>query len=269
MEYNFDPQTGEPIKKETTSTTINNQTTNGLAIAGLILSFFSGILGLIFSIMGLNESKKNGMGKGVSIAGIIISASRLVIEAVTLIFFITVFGFVWDEIGEEVSRGYRCEYKYECVDNGNGTSNCKYNDGKKEIKITCDNDDYYSTTTTKPKKETKLGKFTKEISIEGDRENVTVEGIKSNLGYYIAYETSYFVYEPGETEDKFTFIYDKDVYFTIKEIDYNENVVGVDNSIITGETKKFAVTIHFPDNYEYLTGIVTRMESDINSIVAD
>lgn len=50
--------------------------TSGMAIAGFVLSFFCGLLGLIFSIIGYNECKNsNGevTGEGLALAGIIIS----------------------------------------------------------------------------------------------------------------------------------------------------------------------------------------------------
>lgn len=47
---------------------------NGMAVAGFVLSFFGGLLGLIFSIIGLKRSKEPGRGrKGLAIAGIVIS----------------------------------------------------------------------------------------------------------------------------------------------------------------------------------------------------
>jgi zinc ribbon protein len=55
--------------------------TSGMAIAGFVLSFFCGVLGLIFSILGYNEVKRsNGMvgGGGLALAGIIISIISLV-----------------------------------------------------------------------------------------------------------------------------------------------------------------------------------------------
>src|SRR5687767_10905543 len=50
--------------------------TSGMAIAGFVLSFFCGLLGLIFSCIGYSECKKSGgtvTGEGLAIAGIIIS----------------------------------------------------------------------------------------------------------------------------------------------------------------------------------------------------
>lgn len=55
--------------------------TSGMAIAGFVLSFICGLLGLIFSIIGYNEVKRNnGMvtGGGLALAGIIISIIQLV-----------------------------------------------------------------------------------------------------------------------------------------------------------------------------------------------
>ena len=50
--------------------------TSGMAVAGFVLSFFCGLLGLIFSCIGYSECKKsNGIvtGEGLALAGIIIS----------------------------------------------------------------------------------------------------------------------------------------------------------------------------------------------------
>ena len=52
-----------------------NQKYNGLAIAGFICSFLVSLPGLILSIVGLNQIKKQGgKGKGLAIAGIIIAS---------------------------------------------------------------------------------------------------------------------------------------------------------------------------------------------------
>ena len=59
---------------------------NGFAVAGFVLSFFSGLLGLIFSIIGVNNaSKYDDKGKGLAIAGIIISCIDLIIEFILII----------------------------------------------------------------------------------------------------------------------------------------------------------------------------------------
>lgn len=68
---------------------------NGMAIAGFILSFFIPLLGLIFSILGLKRSKETNTGKGLSTAGIIISCITMVI---TIIMGIISFSAVSDTI---------------------------------------------------------------------------------------------------------------------------------------------------------------------------
>jgi hypothetical protein len=53
--------------------------TNGMAIAGFVLSFFCSVLGLIFSIVGLNQIKERGQGgRGLAIAGIVISVLSII-----------------------------------------------------------------------------------------------------------------------------------------------------------------------------------------------
>lgn len=56
--------------------------TNAFAIAGLILSFFSSMLGLIFSIIGLTKAKEYGSGKGIAIAGIVVSIASMILSLI-------------------------------------------------------------------------------------------------------------------------------------------------------------------------------------------
>ena len=59
---------------------------SGMAIAGFILSFFVPILGVIFSIIGLNQCKNEGRkGHGLAVAGIVISIVFFVINLVALL----------------------------------------------------------------------------------------------------------------------------------------------------------------------------------------
>ncbi len=60
-------------------------TTNGMAIAGFVLSFFFSLLGLIFSILGLKKSAELGNGRGLAIAGIIISCIELFVWILLII----------------------------------------------------------------------------------------------------------------------------------------------------------------------------------------
>ena len=55
-------------------------TTNGLAIAGFVCSFFRNIVGLILSIVAINQINNSGgtqTGKGLAIAGMVISIVSL------------------------------------------------------------------------------------------------------------------------------------------------------------------------------------------------
>ena len=64
------------------------QRTSGLAIAGFIVSFFCGVVGLVLSILGRNECKRSGGavgGGGLAIAGIVISALHLVAAVLYLV----------------------------------------------------------------------------------------------------------------------------------------------------------------------------------------
>lgn len=63
----------------------NKVNNNGFAIAGFVLSFFSSVLGLVFGIIGLNNSKKvNGEGKELSIAAIVIASINIFIALIIL-----------------------------------------------------------------------------------------------------------------------------------------------------------------------------------------
>ena len=78
---------------------------NGMAIAGFVISLvsllccgYSSWLGLIFSIIGLvNANKNEGEGKGLAIAGIVISSILLII-----IVLLTIFG-VMASVTDDVS----------------------------------------------------------------------------------------------------------------------------------------------------------------------
>ena len=62
--------------------------TSGLAIAGFVCAFLCAPIGLVLSIMGNGECNKgNGMvtGKGLAIAGIVISAVNLVAGALAMV----------------------------------------------------------------------------------------------------------------------------------------------------------------------------------------
>ncbi len=64
------------------------QSYNVLAIVGFVLAFFTTIIGLIISIIALNQIKKSGeKGRGFAIAGIWISIIEMVLGIVLVIVF--------------------------------------------------------------------------------------------------------------------------------------------------------------------------------------
>lgn len=70
------------------------QPSNTLAIIGFILSFFISIAGLICSIIGYrNAPQYGGNGRSLAIAGIVISAVSIAVEAFLIIYyFVILFG---------------------------------------------------------------------------------------------------------------------------------------------------------------------------------
>ncbi len=70
------------VDPETSAPTQNN----GMAIAGFVCSFLVPLLGLVFSIIGLNRSKlMSGKGHGLALAGIIISSVLMLFNLVYLL----------------------------------------------------------------------------------------------------------------------------------------------------------------------------------------
>ena len=58
---------------------------NTFAVVGLILAFFQPLFGLIFSAIGLSVAgKRNGAGKGMAIAGLVISIVWLVVVIIMI-----------------------------------------------------------------------------------------------------------------------------------------------------------------------------------------
>lgn len=79
---------GTEVSSTVTTATVNSNGSNGLAIAGFVVSLVSSLLccgsfsfiSLILSIVGLVNAKKyNGNGKGMAIAGIIISSIGMIL----------------------------------------------------------------------------------------------------------------------------------------------------------------------------------------------
>lgn len=65
--------------------TQKREETNGMAIAGFVCSFLIPLLGLIFGGIGLKTANKTGNGRGLSIAGIIISIFSMAVYFIMLL----------------------------------------------------------------------------------------------------------------------------------------------------------------------------------------
>ncbi len=114
---------------------VQQNSTNGFAIAGLICSILVGsITGIIFSCLGLSQAKKCGNGKGLAIAGLVISIIRIVL----IIAFFALWTVAWSSIREEIVTNAQCAEAYGCKCKSDYCE-CYYDDyntGKK-TKITC------------------------------------------------------------------------------------------------------------------------------------
>ena len=94
------PKCGMQITQSNMTNSMNNMNTSGsintmntapssngennIAIAGFILSFIIPIIGLILSIIGLKKSKETNNGRGLSIAGIVISTIFTIISIIAI-----------------------------------------------------------------------------------------------------------------------------------------------------------------------------------------
>lgn len=107
--YNFNNV--QPQQNNVTTNAVTNNPSNGMGIAGLVISIISFIcccgslswLSLIFSIIGMNYAKKNNdVGKGISLAGLIISIIGLLIIILYIIFVVVVAGSTYSTINSVI-----------------------------------------------------------------------------------------------------------------------------------------------------------------------
>ena len=107
------PVDGAPVAPAANTVTVTQTAAptqgNGMAVAGFVLSLISllccgflSVLGLIFSILGLSKSSKvGGKGKGLSIAGIIMSSIAIILIILYLLFMPAFTNTINDMINEE------------------------------------------------------------------------------------------------------------------------------------------------------------------------
>ena len=105
-----------------------NQQCNGFAIAGFVCSFFTSIIGLIFSIIGLNQIKRQGgKGKGLAIAGIIISVAKL---GIYLLLIVMIIVGLFSGMVDAVTNDLRSDYSYSRYDDMDDQYDSYYYDGQ-------------------------------------------------------------------------------------------------------------------------------------------
>jgi len=112
--------------------------TNTIAIVGFIFSFLFALVGLILSIIGLKKSKKLNSGKGLSIAGIIISSLSLIFGFIMIyVLYLIINEALYLSDKSNITNKIYCSQSYDCVKSSEGW-NCKYKDSNgKEYQIMC------------------------------------------------------------------------------------------------------------------------------------
>ena len=110
--------------------------TNGFSIAGLICSLVVGSLtGIIFSAIGLSKANEYNSGKGLAIAGLVISILRIVFSVIMAVVFFTL---VWPNTRQDILRSTYCSQAYECRSCTTTECTCKYRDSDNKVNtITC------------------------------------------------------------------------------------------------------------------------------------
>ena len=92
---------GVPTTENTTPQ--QQEATNILAIVGFILSFFISVAGLVCSIIGYKHAPEfGGKGKGLALAGIIISATSMAVTFLGLILSFVFLGGIGAAIGSAI-----------------------------------------------------------------------------------------------------------------------------------------------------------------------
>lgn len=139
---NFDPNTGEPIYNQYVQP--KRPKTNGFAIAGLVCSLLlSGLLGLIFSIVGLCNSRKCNSGRGLSTAGLVISIIKLIALGIVITFLCLIGASIGEYFGSDNAKDFLNDFKCTVVESCEATDDdekakCIYiNSNDEEEELTC------------------------------------------------------------------------------------------------------------------------------------
>ena len=174
--------------------------TNGFAIAGLILSLFiSAVLGLIFSIIGLKKSKEYNSGRGLSIAGIIISVLKIILTVICILIFMSLIktDTFKNSFCDELAKNN--QYESLCTKKDDGSYDC--------IFLTCKFDKKDSSKVTKEElSEAIVSYLDKNATIDKKTLKVTITKATGSSSYkdeidMIVYDTN-FTIECTDKSDK-------------------------------------------------------------------
>ncbi len=195
----------------------NNNENNTMSIVGFILSFMMPVVGLILSIIGLNKSKElNNKGKGLSIAGIIISALLFIFQFLVLLLLISV-GTVSSTLDTAKNKANKlmCEKAYDCELDSTGNYSCKYlnNDGTIK-KITCENNTYLT-------KEDLVGYY--------EPYDLKVNGVSESVENYLGNnhdKKSYIIFNDDNTFKNYLTMYANEDEITGKYT-INKNIINI------------------------------------------
>ena len=112
----------------------------------------------------------------------------------------------------------------------------------------------------------------KTIINQGIEKEVTTKTYHSNLGYKIDFDVNLFKPYREDGLDKFTFISDEDVYFTIEKISKEDfsNESSSPNLVYKKVGKLYlAIKIYCPEDPDYQNGIYNRIIYEIDEITAE
>ena len=241
----------------------NNNENNTISIVGFILSFIIPIVGLILSIIGLSKSKElDNKGKGLSIAGIIISVLLFIFQFLIFLLIISV-GTVSSTLDTAKNNANKlmCEKAYDCELDSTGNYSCKYlnNDGTIK-KITCENNTYLT-------KEELVGYY--------EPYDLKVNGVSESVENYLGNnnEKSYIIFNDDNTFKNYLTYYSSEDEITGKYT-INKNIINITlntNTNIKIEAEKENNTILLKMYIDestvlYLKQIKIESEKDLNKI---
>lgn len=108
---------------------------NPYALFAFITSFFTNIISLYLSYLGIKNYKNYNSGKTLSLISIIIAVLKNILIIILINIYYPNF---WYLVNVDINTRIYCKNVYSCIDNGDKTSECHYEDELgKDIKTVC------------------------------------------------------------------------------------------------------------------------------------